>query len=57
MNIADTVKLITGTDDGPVTSFVVISRAMDLVDEGVVSAETAANALYNVLSTMGLEPS
>lgn len=49
MNIADAKRLLDHGTDGPITAFVLISRATALAAEHPAYAEIIANALHECL--------
>ena len=51
--ISKAVGMIDHVCDGPMTAFVAISRACDLVASGEIRPEAAANALDTVLRAYG----
>lgn len=53
MSIQDIISDITHGCDGPVTKFVIVARAMDLVAKQPELAENAANAVYELVVGQG----
>lgn len=51
--VAHTVEVLTHGTDGPITDFVLISRAMKLAASQRVSPEIVANALNDALVSYG----
>lgn len=55
LSTEDIQQILLDRNDGPVTEFVAISRAIELVKQSNTSAEAIANALYESLKVIGLE--